>query len=145
MAARLRCELDPWGRVLRLRPFRSESSGRAVSRTARLPDLSTSVAVSATLRTRESLRGIPACLTSPEGPCVLRFTCADSRRCMEAAMIGLVPALLARQLGFGTWQPELWTLRLRDLLLVEWEEEGLTPRLCTYLVTGCAHKTLHTR
>nr|BDG15100.1 X protein [Domestic cat hepadnavirus] len=143
MAARLRCDLDSSGRVLRLRPFHSESCGRAVSRASRLPDVPTAVAVPSTLRPCQSLRGLPACLASSAGPCVLRFTCADCRRCMETAMIGLVPALLARQLGSGTWQTDLWTLRLRELLLAEWEEEGLTPRLCTYLLSGCAHKTLY--
>nr|QMV34716.1 X Protein [Domestic donkey hepatitis B virus]QMV34959.1 X protein [Equine hepatitis B virus] len=139
MAARLRCQLDPSGRVLHLRPFASESCRRTFARTAGAPDLPAADVLQADHRTHLRVRRLPACCFSSRGPCVLRFTCADISRCMEAPMnlvqyLGRRARGLQHPRGDSYCQHELWT---------QWEENGWSDRIYTYVLGGCRHKWLY--
>ncbi|QBQ18421.1 X protein [Tai Forest hepadnavirus] len=143
MAARLRCRLDPSRNILHLRPVGPQSSGRSISRSSRLSPLPAAAALRSFHRSHVPLRSLPSCAWSPAGPCVLRFTCADLRRCMGAPMnFARWHGRRMRGLTVGTLNR--WQDFYHGLFMQLWEDQGWSERLCTYVLGGCRHKLVPT-
>nr|ATY50226.1 X protein [Bat Hepatitis B virus]ATY50234.1 X protein [Bat Hepatitis B virus]ATY50238.1 X protein [Bat Hepatitis B virus]ATY50242.1 X protein [Bat Hepatitis B virus]AUG90843.1 X protein [Bat Hepatitis B virus] len=140
MAARLYCELDPERDVVLLRPVGVQSCRRSVQRPPGDSRRAAAAPVPPVDRPNVPVRRLPACAYTSAGPCVLRFTCAETKSNMETTMMNFVLWHQNRQRGRILQSLNSWQWYFGQSLMNQWEETGWGERLNTYVLGGCRHK-----